>query len=373
MRIGKFVSSENSMASHIDGQCLNIPEAAAREGAVAPRMSSKHIVGLNAIRFLAAMCVAFGHGARFPVEQYVPAKAGLWALIVGLNNSAFNGLAAVIVFFVISGFCIHFAYACGQPFSVLPFLTRRLFRIAVPVACAVALARFIGAEAHGALGAVLWTLYYEMIYYVVYPLLRKALISFGISRCIAASTAVSLALITSHWGFPYYWDFPLLYGWLVPFPAWLFGCLLAEAVANRNVWRRARGIWLWRLFGFAYAATAQAYFFHGAIYIGLPALLFPFIVYSYFWLDREISYMRAAGVWPILEWAGNWSYSVYLIHGLVLAGLDPLHSMINPALLWAINLIAILLASYFFYLVIERPAHQLARHVGHRLSKYSGA
>jgi peptidoglycan/LPS O-acetylase OafA/YrhL len=305
------------------------------------------------------------------VDQYVPAKAGAWAVIVGLNNSAFNGVAAVIVFFVISGFCIHFAYACGQPFAVLPFLARRLLRIAIPVVCAIGLASLMGAEARGALGAVLWTLYYEMIYYVVYPLLRIIFRSLGVVGCLAISTVVSLGLIASHWGTPYYWQFPLFYGWLVPLPAWLFGCLLGEVVANRTVWRNAHDIWVWRLFGLAYAASAQAYFFHGVIYVGLPALLFPFIVYSYFWLDREISHMRVVGVWPPLEWAGNWSYSVYLIHGLVLAEFDLLHLTIDPVLVWAVKLIAILLASYCFYLVIEWPAHQFARQAGYRLAKYS--
>lgn len=340
-----------------------------REHTLAPRTSATHVVGLDAIRFLAAMCVAFGHGARFPIDQYVP-RAGVWRVIVGLNNSAFNGVAAVIIFFVISGFCIHYIYACGKPFSVLPFLARRLLRIATPLVCAVVLANLIGADARGALDAVLWTLYYEMIYYVAYPLLRPLFVSIGVRACIGGSMVISCVLIASHWGFAYYWEFPLSYGWLVPFPAWLLGCLLAEVIANRSVWSDTRAIWAWRLTGLAYAGFAQAYLFHGEIHVGLPTLLFPFIVYSYFWLDREISHIRAAGVWPLLEWAGNWSYSIYLIHGLVLVGLEPLHSTIDPAALWAIKLIAIVLASCCFYLVVEGPAHQLARRLAYRVSKY---
>lgn len=338
-----------------------------RENKALLEAPNKHVAGLDTIRFLAAMWVALGHGAMFPVIAYAPAKAGVWKVIIGLNNSAFNGVAAVMIFFVISGFCIHYAYACGRPFLTVPFLWRRLLRIAIPAVASVALADLIGAQARGALDAVLWSLYYEMIYYFIYPALRVAFLSVGILTCLVCSAMISAILIVVNWGLAYYWEFPFLYGWLVPFPAWLLGCLLAELVAGRTIWPEVRHIWAWRIAGVSYAAFVQAYFFHATVKIGMPALLFPFVIYSFFWLDREIARMRSAGAPPFLEWAGKWSYSIYLMHGIVLVSLEPKIS-IEPALLWGMKVLAILAASYFFYLIIERPAHQFARVMSYRFA-----
>lgn len=335
--------------------------------AVSPEKSYKEVAGLDTIRFLAAMCVTFGHGAMFPAAAYLP-KRGIWAIIIGVNNSVFDGLAAVIVFFVISGFCIHYRYSCGQRFVLVPFLLRRLLRIAIPAVVSIALTGFLGSEARGALDAVLWSLYYEMIYYLIYPALRFLFHSLGVLACIVCSILMSIVIITLHWSVAYYWEFPIYYGWLVPFPAWLLGCLLADLVAKRRVWSRTSNIWGWRLVGLGYAAIAQAYFFHGSTKIGMPALLFPFAIYSFFWLGREIAHMRVAGTRRVLEWAGKWSYSVYLMHGMVLVSLVPPTSL-DPTLAWAIKLIAILAVSYSFYLFVERPAHRFARNVSYRLSR----
>jgi peptidoglycan/LPS O-acetylase OafA/YrhL len=330
--------------------------------------TAREVGGLDTIRFLAAICVVFSHGAFFPVAAYIPEKAGIWAAITGLNNSAFNGVAAVLIFFVISGFCIHYRYACGRPFLLMPFLTRRLIRIVIPAAVSIALANCLGAEARGALDAVLWSLYYEMIYYLMYPALRMAFLSFAIVPCIAVSIMISAVLIALNWDIAYYWQFPIIYGWLIPLPAWLLGCLFADVVSNRKFWRDAQKIWAWRLVGLSYAAFVQAYFFHGPIKIGMPALLFPFAIYSFVWLDREIIRVHAVGTKAILEWAGKWSYSIYLMHGIALVALKPKY-LTDPALLWAMKLIAILGASYCFYLTVEWPSHQFARSVSYRFSK----
>ncbi len=329
----------------------------------------KNIAGLDSIRFLAAMFVVFSHGANFPLAAYVPEKVGIWAAMVGLNNAAFNGVAAVMVFFVISGICIHYRYASGQPFLIVSFLSRRLLRIAIPAAAAMILAYLLGTAAQGALNAVIWTLYYEMIYYAMYPVLRMLFATLTVSGCIACSMIISIAMIAWHWSIAYYQEFPLIYGWLVPFPAWLVGCLLAEIVAARSIWDGERRIWLWRFVGWTYAAFAQAYFFHGPTRIGMPALTLPFIVYSFFWLNREINHVRSSGASPLLEWAGRWSYSIYLMHSIVLVCLAPLGAVMSPALLWIMKLAVIWTGSYAFYLTIERPAQQFARSVGRRFAR----
>jgi peptidoglycan/LPS O-acetylase OafA/YrhL len=316
------------------------------------------------------MCVAFGHGAVFPLVAYAPDKTGLWGALIGLNNSAFNGVAAVMIFFIISGFCIHYKYACGEKFLLAPYLSRRVIRITIPVLTAIALANLLGSEARGALDAVLWSLYYEMIYYLIYPLLLVLFTPFTVFPWVACAGTLSATLIALNWHISYYWEFPISYGWLIPFPAWLLGCLLAEAVVRKKVWYNENKIWVWRLIGLSYAALVQAYFFHGSSKIGMPALLYPFIIYSFFWLDREITKLRSVGANWLLEWAGTWSYSIYLMHGIVLVVLKPSYPM-SPALLWVVKLVAILIVSYSFYAMVEWPAHRFARRLSRRLLKWS--
>lgn len=65
---------------------------AERDETKKPRI--EHVAGLDTIRVLAALCVAFGHGASFPFPAYVPEKIGIWRVLVGIYAGAFNGVAA---------------------------------------------------------------------------------------------------------------------------------------------------------------------------------------------------------------------------------------------------------------------------------------
>ena len=67
----------------------------------ATRQAVENVAGLDTIRFLAALCVVLGHGASFPLAAYIPEKVGMWRVLMGLNSSLFNGVAAVLVFFVV--------------------------------------------------------------------------------------------------------------------------------------------------------------------------------------------------------------------------------------------------------------------------------
>lgn len=340
----------------------------ANGGQVALGAAYHDVAGLDTMRFLAAVCVVLSHQAMFPLAAYVPKKSGIWAILVGFNNTAFNGFAAVIIFFVISGFCIHYKYACGRQFVAAPFLSRRLLRIAIPAAGAVALANLAGVQARLRLDTVLWSLYYEMIYYLIYPALRSLSSLLDLSVIIGCSAVISAGLIALNWDNAQYWNFPLSYGWLVPFPAWLLGCLLAERTAYKGLAAGKANIWAWRLIGLSYAAFSLAYYYHGPVWIGIPALLFPFIFYCFFWIEKEISRFGGVGTSPILEWGGKWSYSIYLIHIIILVSLKSQFSL-EPAFGWAVNLAAVLVGSYCFYLLVEGPSHRLARIVSLAISK----
>jgi peptidoglycan/LPS O-acetylase OafA/YrhL len=75
-------------------------------------------------------------------------------------------------------------------------------------------------------------------------------------------------------------------------------------------------------------------------------------------------YFRLSPPIKLLEWAGKWSYSLYLVHGLILV-LYKGHNVVpyETILEWLILLLSMLIASYIFYLIIEKPSHILAYRV----------
>ena len=82
----------------------------------------------------------------------------------------------------------------------------------------------------------------------------------------------------------------------------------------------------------------------------------------FFWLRVEIISARLHGANRVLEWGGQWSYSIYLVHMLVLSGFGAVAlPNLGYSLNWLLLMGSVLLASYLFYLLVERPGHFLAR------------
>src|SRR5579872_2703578 len=250
-------------------------------------MERRDIKGLDTLRFVAATVVALSHGAAFPLHDWLGTGADWTRLITGAYDVSFDGVAAVIVFFVISGFCIHYAPATGAPFRTLPFWTRRGIRILIPLGGAVALSMALGAAATGALEVVLWSVYCELIYYALYPLLRLAFREFGLRRVLVVSSAISAAMILLNWKTPFYWTFSPALTWLLAAPAWLLGCLLAERVAAGVAAPKFGGVWFWRLAAWTCAAAATAAFFHSPWKVGYPLLRAPFQLVAFRWVWVE--------------------------------------------------------------------------------------
>src|SRR5690242_18982998 len=109
------------------------------------------------------------------------------ALIKSIWDILFCGPAAVIVFFVISGFCIHYPFRGVERLQVSSFLARRYIRIGIPALAAMGLAGWTGVQAlllkspsfaftldairhvnDGHTGLI-WSLVCELIYYTCYP------------------------------------------------------------------------------------------------------------------------------------------------------------------------------------------------------------
>jgi peptidoglycan/LPS O-acetylase OafA/YrhL len=327
----------------------------------------REVKGVDTLRFVAAMTVALSHGAAFPLRDFLGAGADWTRLITGAYDISFDGVAAVIVFFVISGFCIHYGPASGAPFRILPFWTRRGIRILVPLVGAVALATALGAAATGALEVVLWSVYCELIYYALYPLLRVAFRLIGLRWVLIVSSAVSVAMILWGWKAPFYWSFSPALTWLLAAPAWLLGCLLAERVAASVGAPGPDRVWFWRFATWACAAAATAVFFHSPWKIGYPLLLTPFQFVAFRWVWVEIQHFEHHPTSRMLEWCGQWSYSLYLIHNIAIA-MTPLSPTAVLAS-WLLRVVLIFAGSLVFYAAVEAPAHWIARIASRRLAQ----
>src|SRR5437588_3715459 len=190
--------------------------------------------GLDSLRFICAMWVVFVHCGFFPLLQNVDKARFAGKVIAGLYNNAFNGSAAVIVFFVISGFCINFPYSKGRQLSPKAYFSRRYIRIIIPMVVAILLARPLNIQFFLLSDSILWSLLADEIYYVIYPLLLISSRSIGWTKILAISFVLSLGVVLTN---PSAGDYPS-YGpylnWLLGLPCWLLGCLLAQHVNSNS-------------------------------------------------------------------------------------------------------------------------------------------
>jgi hypothetical protein len=292
-------------------------------------------------------------------------------VVQGVYGNLFAGVPAVIVFFVISGFCIHYPFRKADRLPLAAFFARRYTRILLPMAAAVILAEPLGIKLTLFQNSILWSLLAELIYYTLYPALRLWWTRWGWlpliigSFLIASATAALWAPTATD-----YTPFGPPLAWLVALPCWLLGCLLADMTYHLTT-PSPRRMWTWRLGIWALSSACSVLRFHSSI--GYPWTLNLFGIAVFFWLRNEIPYSRIHPPVGWLERAGQWSYSVYLLHLVANAGFYQLElPNFGHTLNWAIRVGFILLSSYAFYRIAERPSHHLARWLGQRLNPTEG-
>lgn len=308
---------------------------------------------------------------------------------------AFGG-SGVMLFFVLSGFCVHLPLAGGKDFAWKPYAARRFFRIFPPylfaivvtLACellskwldpasrtssvsmivrSVFMVQNYGADAGQMAGnPSLWSLPVEMELYVVYPvflwLLRKsgALTAFGVVAAVAVLPPLfGRAVPALNGGFAQYW--------LI----WCSGALLAESWKTRRL--LAPGV----AHGLTMAAAfAAAVVFHWRDYNQWVACHFWAIGYGILlWfalMNPSFATAIPRRLLVLLVWLGTLSYSLYLVHFPLFrlagaawkagAGHKPLNLLVPLAAAVLVVPVAAL-----FYRWVEAPSHRLARTVGRRL------
>lgn len=107
--------------------------------------------------------------------------------------------------------------------------------------------------------------------------------------------------------------------------------------------------------------------------LGYPWTLNFFGLVAAIWLAREIAWFLTTPPKRWLEWAGTWSYSVYLFHMLAL----PMYMRYEKPNFgaffnWVLMMTFVMVASYLFYLLIEYPGHLAARSAGRFLAGDQG-
>ncbi|MBC7400096.1 MAG: acyltransferase [Mucilaginibacter sp.] len=335
-------------------------------------MQQKHghnwFSGVDSIRFVLAFIVMLSHFDNVYAEAlkrsaFLPVKA----VGVFLAN-AFDGTSAVIAFFIISGFVIH--YPCKNGINnLLQFWVRRFFRILMPLAIILTAGTAFGHPEK----TVTWSLYCELIYYAIYPLLLKINFSWTTKFIAAWIVAALIICITSYhdvFAFikqtnnnyqGYYWQFGNYVTWIIGLPCWLLGVLIAENIDQLKTVAFSKVV-LYRLAVFTISCFCCFGKFHLHLSYLLTMNVFALILYK--WLQTEIVYFKNKQPNLMLERMGKFSYSMYLCHPLVLVLLKQYIELNNGTYLLIVALTVLL--AHVFYLLIERPSHQLARGINQR-------
>lgn len=341
---------------------------------------AQHLPGLDTLRFLCALLVMVAHYGLPPLpasfDETLPLK-----MVRGVYALSLNGQAAVMIFFVVSGLCIHLPQLHGPPAGWLAFLCRRYVRLVLPLAAAWSLGPLLGSKiflGENPVRAVIWSLFAELTYYSLYPLLHALRRRWGWGRVLGGSFGLSAVLLAQHHGVKHPGALPWPALALVFLPVWLLGCRLAEVVAGHPAQTLPTGRrWVWRGAIAAAGLTSQVIIYHVPAF--LPEARFNvslvlFGVLAAAWLRRELPHFLAHPPPHWLEWCGGWSYSLYLTHFNWLDlwqrfGRDAL-GFADP-LRWPEACLRLgfgLLLTLGFYYLIEAPAHTLARHWSRRLA-----
>ncbi len=328
--------------------------------------SNNWINGLDSIRFVLALIVFLSHLQNYPAIYLKSFDSTFFKWIGIAVNHLFLGPGAVIAFFIISGFVIHYPLK-QKPLDVKTFLIRRWLRISLPLIVVVLISVYFDMFGY----IPIWSLYCELIYYTIYPFLRRSgiswkiqfLISFVIALVVIVTSAGGeissmLALENINYSGSYAATGDLL-TWIVGLPCWLLGVIIAENIDSKNEIVSMVKINIIR----------GVVLFVAMIIVGLKAHLFISYIITLnfyalllaYWLEKEIIFFRNRAAIPLLEYGGKFSYSLYLLHALSITFLAMILDL-NIATYFLYIFLSLLIA-FLFYKLVEEPSHRLSKYM----------
>jgi peptidoglycan/LPS O-acetylase OafA/YrhL len=318
---------------------------------------------VDAIRFLAALCVVLHHLIGHPdrlgklsVHVFGPGSHWLGELCAAL----WFGPAAVVVFFVVSGYCVHGPHAEEERLNVSAFLVRRYVRLGLPLVAILVVGAATGVS-YSPYTSVIWSLVCELGYYTVYPVLRILWQRVGWASVISASYVIGYGIFALE---P---DAPLIGPMLAYLPCWLVGCWLVEQVSHGR--RLSGNLLLARVAVIGVAVLVGFAHYVGFISLHWTLPAFGALIVPWLWLEVSNDVVPAVGVRGTLAHWGRWSYSLYLMHPAVILGVTPM--LLSPhasrSTYAIVAVVLSLLLSFAFYKVVEHPSHRLARRLANAI------
>ena len=332
--------------------------------------SKKWFKGIDSLRFILALIVLLSHFKDPFSAQLINSPSHTIRVFGYFLDNAFDGTAAVIAFFIISGFVIHYPNKNGI-LNIKKFWIRRFVRIFVPLIVVY----LIGIKFGHPDKAVVWSLICELIYYAIYPFMVKIKLSWYYKFLIAYAIAAALIIIGAHNDVAslfkqadskyhgYYWQLGIFITWIVGLPVWLLGVLLAEHIDKLNS-ISSNKVLLYRIGVIVlscFCTIAKVYLFTSYI---ISMNLLAILIYK--WLQAETVYFKNRQPLPWLEKMGKFSYSLYLCHPIIYLVLG--FWLSNTFITYPIFIAATIFISWLFYLGVERPAHLLAIRIAKKIT-----
>ena len=308
------------------------------------------------------------------------------------------GDLGVELFFLISGFCIHWSYLQWHHQHVSPpfwpqYAIRRVFRIYPPYVFAMVmiicnglflkhprnlpalrdvilhllLIHNLDSESFYKLNGSFWSLAVECQLYLVYPLFLHLVSQLGFGIFLISSGLLvalpSIYNILTNNSLPFWITHLPFFYWY----AWGLGAYVANNYFhNRCIPSLARH-WLWIILIIS-VILAHSQFLAFMYWLGMS---FVFAV----WLDRSLRREETAAknlFQVCLSGIGVVSYSVYLLHQPLIPAFE---SQLHHSNWWfAINILQILLstiligaASFICWLFVEKPSHSLGKWIASKI------
>lgn len=300
---------------------------------------------INFLRAVSAILVAVAH---IRLQGFIPYfEKQPHSLLTRTYDSLFCGVFSVLLFFILSGYCISHPYLSRRiPMRWQSFLTARIVRISLPFLVILYCSRQFGFS--GQLNQVSWSLFIELIYYFIFPLLlplyNREAIRPLIFPCACFLAAAVYFVKPNPTG--YLWGLGPIWGALWLLPAWLLG---VETNLDRFTFHTFKPNLTWLLLLLTPPLFTFLHFHGGVQYKhSFPIMLLA----AHLVFANELQRRVQPSPYQTLAKLGLMAYSLYLVHPVFIA----------PRPLGSILLIPILVAG--FYYLIEFPSHRLARWLG---------